>query len=161
MVLHWRGGDHTALEFAKNRTGQHRWATDQDLVALVRALARQMPDGLIASMLNRMGKRTVRGHTWNRTRVATLRNDHQIAVYREDERAERGELTLEEAAAYLNVNAMRIRRMLARGEIAATQFCAGAPWVIRRRDLDAVRNQLPADAGPLTANEQQLGFDLQ
>jgi excisionase family DNA binding protein len=161
MVLHWCGGDHTALEFAKNRTGQHRWATDQDLVALVRALARQMPDGLIAAMLNRMGKRTVHGHTWNRTRVATLRNEYQIAVYRDGERAQRGELTLEEAAAYLNLNAMAMRRMIARSEIAANQFCAGAPWVIRRSDLDALRDHLPADPGPLTANEQQLGFDLQ
>jgi excisionase family DNA binding protein len=161
MVLHWCGGDHTELQFAKNRTGQHRWATDQDLIALVRALARQMPDGLIAAALNRMGKRTVHGHTWNKTRVAALRNDHQIAVYRLGEREERGELTLDEAAAYLRLNVMSMRRIIARGEIAANQFCAGAPWVIRRSDLDAARNPLPAAPGPLTANEQQLGLDLQ
>lgn len=161
MVLHWRGGDHTELEFMKNRTGQHRWATDPDLVALVRALARQMPDGLIASVLNRMGKRTVHGGTWNKIRVCSLRNDHQIAVYREGERDERGELTLDEAAAYLELNAMAIRRMIARGEIAATQFCAGTPWVIRRSELDVARARLHAGPGPLTANEHQLGLDLQ
>jgi len=161
MVLHWRGGDHTELQFAKNRTGQHRWTTDQDLVTLVRALARQMPDGLIAAALNRMGKRTVHGHTWNKTRVATLRNDHHVAVYRPGEREERGELTLEEAAAYLKLNVMTMRRVISRGEIAANQICAGAPWVIRRSDLDAARNRLPPDMGPLTANKQQLGLDLQ
>jgi len=161
MVLHWRGGDHTELEFSKNRTGQHRWATDQDLVALVRALARQMPDGLIAAILNRMGKRTAHGHTWNKTRVRTLRSDHQIAVYREGEREERGELTLEEAATYLHLNGMTLRRMIARDEIPASQFCAGTPWVIRRSDLDAVKHQLLAEDGPLTTNEHQLGLDLQ
>ncbi len=101
IVLHWRGGDDTDLEFAKNGTGQHRWVTEQDIVELVRSLARQMPDGLIASVLNRMGKRTAHSRTWTKMRVCSLRNDHSIAVYRQGEREERGELTLEEAAAYL------------------------------------------------------------
>jgi excisionase family DNA binding protein len=161
MVLHWCGGDHTQLEFIKNRTGRHRWAVDQDLIGLVSALARQMPDALIAAVLNRMGKRTAHGHTWTRARVCILRNDHQIAVYREGERAERGELTLEEAAAYLGVNAMRMRRLIARGEVAASQFSAGTPWVIRKSDLDEFKRDGTAGAGPLTANEQQLGLDLQ
>lgn len=161
MVLHWHGGDHTELEFIKNRTGVHRWATDQDLVELVRALARQMPDGLIAAVLNRMGKRTVRGHTWNKMRICTLRNDHQIAVFREGEREERGELTLEEAAAYLEVNAMTLRRMVARGDIPARQFSTGTPWVIRRIDLATFKQQLPVAAGPLTADVNQLGLNLQ
>ena len=161
MVLHWRGGDHTELEFTKNRTGVHRWATDQDVVELVRALARQMPDGLIAATLNRMGKRTVRGHTWNKMRICTLRNDHQIAVFREDEREERGELTLEEAAAYLELNAMTLRRMIVRGDIPARQFSAGTPWIIRRMDLDKFKQQRTVSAGPLTADVNQLGLNLQ
>jgi len=32
LVLHWQGGDHTQVEFPKIRTGQHRYATDHDLV---------------------------------------------------------------------------------------------------------------------------------
>ncbi len=142
MVLHWRGADHTELQFAKNRTGQHRWTNDQDLIELVRALARQIPDGLIASLLNRMGKRTAHGHTWTKARVCTLRSDHQIAVYREGERAERGELTREEAAAYVGLHVMAMRRLIARGEIVAKQFSAGTPWVIRKNDLDAFKWQL-------------------
>ena len=159
MVFHWRGADHTELQFAKNRTGQHRWTNDQDLIELVRALARQIPDGLIASLLNRMGKRTAHGHTWTKVRVCTLRSDHQIAVYREGERAERGELTLEEAAAYVGLHVRAMRRLIARGEIVANQFSAGTPWVIRKNDLDAFQCQL--HRSPVTTNEQQLGFDLQ
>jgi len=125
----------------------------------VRALARQIPDGLIASLLNRMGKRTAHGHTWTKVRVCTLRSDHQIAVYREGERAERGELTLEEAAAYVGLHVMAMRRLIARGEIAANQFSAGTPWVIRRDALDAFRCHLHTN--PPTTNEPQLGLDLQ
>lgn len=161
MVLHWRGGDHTDLEFAKNRRGQHRWVTEQDIVELVRSLARQMPDGLIASVLNRMGKRTAHHRTWTKMRVCSLRNDHSIAVYREGERDERGELTLDEAAAYLELNVMTLRRMIAREEIPATQFCVGTPWVIRRDDLDALKNRVPVVIAPLTADVNQLGLDLQ
>ena len=53
LVIHWQGGDHTRLAVRKNRAGQTRWATDVDVVELVRALARQMPDQTIAALLNR------------------------------------------------------------------------------------------------------------
>ena len=44
LVIRWAGGDHTPLRVRKNRAGQHRWATDADVVELVTVLARQMPD---------------------------------------------------------------------------------------------------------------------
>ena len=28
LLVHWRGGDHTALSVRRNRTGEHRWVTD-------------------------------------------------------------------------------------------------------------------------------------
>src|SRR5208337_3781213 len=58
LVIRWAGDDHTALRVRKNRTGQHRWSVDADIVELVRALARQMPDQAIAAVLNRSGKST-------------------------------------------------------------------------------------------------------
>lgn len=45
LLLHWRGGDHTRLAVPRNRTGQHRFRTDAETSDLVRALARQLPDG--------------------------------------------------------------------------------------------------------------------
>ena len=98
LVIRWAGGDHTPLRVRKNRAGQHRWGTDADVVELVTVLARQMPDQAIAAVLNRAGKRTGRGNSWTRARVCVLRNHRRIPPYREGERAERGELTLEEAA---------------------------------------------------------------
>jgi hypothetical protein len=49
------------LRVRKNRAGQHRWGTDADVVGLVTALARQLPDKAIAAILNRAGKTTGRG----------------------------------------------------------------------------------------------------
>jgi len=53
LIIRWAGDDHTALRVRKNRTGQHRWSVDADVVELVRAMARQMPDMAIAAALNR------------------------------------------------------------------------------------------------------------
>jgi hypothetical protein len=44
MVLHWQGGDHTALKLKMNTVGKHRWTVAEDTLTLVRGLARQMPD---------------------------------------------------------------------------------------------------------------------
>lgn len=59
LIIHWQGGDHTRLMVKKNRAGQTRWATDADVVDLVRVLARQMPDQTIASILNDLENRRV------------------------------------------------------------------------------------------------------
>jgi hypothetical protein len=40
LKVHWKGGDHTALEVVKNRSGQHRWKTDAATEQLIRELAR-------------------------------------------------------------------------------------------------------------------------
>lgn len=135
LVVRWQGGDHTALRVRKNRAGQHRWSTDADVVELVMVLARQMPDQAIAAVLNRAGKKTGRGNGWTRSRVCLLRNHRGIVPYREGERAERGEATLDEAAAALDVSAATVRRMINERLLPARQLCKGAPWVIRTDDL--------------------------
>ena len=55
MVLHWRGGDHTALKLKMNGAGKHRWTVPDDTLSLIRELARLMPDRQIARLLNRAG----------------------------------------------------------------------------------------------------------
>jgi DNA invertase Pin-like site-specific DNA recombinase len=135
LVIRWAGDDHTALRVRKNRTGQHRWSVDTGVVELVRAMARQMPDPAIAAVLNRTGMSTGKGNTWTRSRVASLRNHHDIAVYREGERAERGEATLDEAADALAVSPATVRRLIAEGALPASQACKGAPWIISAADL--------------------------
>ena len=136
LVIRWHGGDHSALKVRKNRTGQHRWSAAGETIDLVRVLARQMPDKAIASVLNRAGKTTGRGNGWTQSRVCSLRSHNAIATYREGERRERGEVTLDEAAAALSVSPSTVRRLIKDGQLAASQLCKGAPWIIKAADLE-------------------------
>jgi hypothetical protein len=63
LKLHWHGGDHTALVVPRRRRGYHRFVTDTNTTELIRSLARLIPDASIAALLNRLGKRTVKGNT--------------------------------------------------------------------------------------------------
>jgi len=135
LVIHWHGGDHTRLSAKRGKAGQNQWVTNADVLDLVRVLARQMPDESIAAVLNRSGKSTGRGHSWTRNRVCSLRHDHNIPPYREGERAERGEVTINEAGVALAVSSSTILRMINDGVLPAQHLCNGAPWIIRLRDL--------------------------
>ena len=130
LVLHWQGGSHTELRVRKNRTGEHRLAAGAETVELIRELARIMPDRLIASFLNRAGKKTGKGNNWTLGRLKAFRSNHDIPVYRDGEMRERNEMKLEEAAEYLSVDEKTVRRLIRSGAITARQACKGAPWVI-------------------------------
>jgi hypothetical protein len=160
MILHWQGGDHTALKLKKNGAGKHRWTIPEDTLSLVRELARLMPDRQIARLLNRAGKPTGRGNGWTQARVCSFRSHHAIAVHRESEWAERGEITLAAAAQIMDVSVMTALRMVRLGIIKGRQVCRGAPWVIKAEDVAAHRAQ-DASRRPLTANPAQQIFDFQ
>lgn len=160
MMLHWQGGDHTELEFLKNKTGYHRYAAPADIVDLVRKLARVQPDRGIASILNRLGVRTGRGHTWTEVRLRSFRDTHEIAVYVDGERLDRGELTMEEAAAMLSVSTETIRRLITRKILPATQACRSAPWIIARSKVDKLLAECRS-GGPHTKSLDQLCLELQ
>jgi DNA invertase Pin-like site-specific DNA recombinase len=164
LVLHWQGGDHTRLSAKRNKVGQNRWVTNTDVVDLVRILARHMPDEAIAAVLNRSGKSTGRGNSWTRMRVCSLRHNHDIAPYREGERGERGEVTVNEAAAALTVSPSTIRRMISDGALPAQHHCEGAPWIIcldnlKRKEVrtEAERRRLRR---PLSHDSFQKSLDL-
>ena len=126
LLLHWQGGDHTRLMVRKNRRGQTRWAVEPETVELIRACARLMPDKAIAGMLNPTGKRTGRLNGWTQSRVRGFRNTHGITVYRDGEWAERGEVTLPEAARMLNLSPLTVLRQIHSGIIPAEQYCQRA-----------------------------------
>lgn len=136
MIIHWEGGDHTRLNVKKNKVGHTRWVIAGETLDLIRVLARQMPDQHIASLLNRAGRVTGKGLTWNQSRICSLRCRYQIPVYRIGERKERGELTLDEAAECLDISPTTVRRLIKSGELPATQLCKGAPWIIKRSDVE-------------------------
>jgi DNA invertase Pin-like site-specific DNA recombinase len=160
-VLHWQGGDHTALQVKQrlNAGGRHHWPPD-DMISLVRQLARLMPDRQIARLLNRCGKSTGYGNGWTQERVRGFRNHHDIAVYRDSERAERGEITLDAAAEIIGVCKMTALRLIRRGDIKGRQVCSGAPWVIKAEDVAAFTARKRSSA-PVTPNPAQQTFEFQ
>jgi DNA invertase Pin-like site-specific DNA recombinase len=160
LVLHWQGGDHSALKLRMNGVGKHRWTVPEDTLSLIRELARLMPDQQIARLLNRAGKPTGRGNGWTKARVCSFRSHHGIAVYRESEWAERSEITLEAAAQIMDVSIMTALRMVRHGIIKGRQLCRGAPWVIKAEDMAAYREQ-NASRRPLTSDPTQQSFKFQ
>lgn len=160
-MIHWKGGEHTALDVRRGSNGRTRWQTDENTTQLITALARILPDKSIAAFLNRIGRRTAKGHTWTGFRVKAFRNGHGIAVYRAGERAERGEMTAEEAAAELGVTRMTVSRLIRAKVLPARQVCQGAPWVIRRADLDRPAVRAASAKCPVTADPRQETLDFQ
>ena len=126
MALHWQGGDHTELEFMKNKLGHHRYRTPDNVVQLIRELARVLPDHGIVSTLNRLGLRTGRGHTWTEGRLRIFRHDH-------------------------------VRRLISSKVLAAHQACKGAPWIIKRIDVEKLAAATSTD-GPHTKDLDQLSL---
>ena len=161
LVLHWQGGDHTALEFQKVRTGQHRYVTAADTIELIRSLATTQPDPMIASVLNRLGRRTAHDRTWNARRVCSIRRHHVIPVFREGERQARGELTVREVAAILGVSSTKVLRMIRHRRLPANQVYANAPWILHQKDVDAFLAASTSSECPETANSNQLILEIQ
>jgi excisionase family DNA binding protein len=160
FIVHWQGGDHTALSLKKARVGQHGRVTNSDTIALITALARQQSDERIAATINRLGHRTAHGKTWTAARVCSIRQGHGVAAYREGERQARGELTVDEAAAMLRVTATTVLRLIRDKRLAARQACRHAPWAICRGDLEdylAARSRQT----PPTPNSDQMILDIQ
>jgi len=160
LVLHWQGGDHTQVEFPKIRSGRHRYVTDDDLVEIVRMLARIEPDARIASILNRNRRRTAHGQSWTARRICSLRNNHAIPVYREGERQERGEMSVREAAAVLGVTPTTVLRLIRLKRLPGSQPCVGAPWILRRADVERCLAERNQPSPPPTGNSAQLTLEI-
>jgi DNA invertase Pin-like site-specific DNA recombinase len=160
LILHWQGGDHTQVEFEKIRAGRHRYVTDDDLVEIVRMLARIEPDERIASILNRNQRRTAHGQNWTAKRICSLRHNHAIPVYREGERQARGEMSVSEVAASLGVTPTTILRLIRLKQLPAVQACVGAPWILRSSDIERRVADRKNQAPPPTVDSAQLILEM-
>lgn len=160
LVVHWQGGDHTQVEFQKIRTGRHRYVTDDDLVEIVRGLARIEPDARIASVLNRNQRCTAHGQSWTARRVCSLRNHHAIPVYREGERQARGDMSVSEVAVVLGVTPTTVLRRIRLKQLPAMQACASGPWILHRTDVERCLAERNHPATPPTADSAQLTLEI-
>jgi excisionase family DNA binding protein len=164
-MIHWHGGDHTALDVATKIRG--RWrdieqaGTEAETAALITALVRMMPDSSIAPVLNRLGRRTIAGLSWTAARVQLFRNDHHLLAYRDGERIDRGELVLDEVAGELGVSKMTVIRMIHNKTLPARQVCPGAPYVILRQDLELPGVRSAPVIPPVSADLRQATMEFQ
>jgi hypothetical protein len=163
LVVHWKGGTHTQLVVRKTRVGGHRYCTDRAIIDVVHDLARSLPDGEIARILNRLGYHTGQRNSWTAARVASLRYGHQIAAA--DRTTPLRLLTMWDAARALGVSPMTVRRLITRQMLPATQPVPYAPWAIRPEDLALEHVQRAAEAVkqghrlPQPTSETQLTLD--
>jgi DNA invertase Pin-like site-specific DNA recombinase len=135
LTLRWRGGMITELDLHLPRLNPARVRTDEDTIELVRRLAVHYPDGVIAGILNRQGRKTVRGERFTANQVASLRRYRDIARFEPPAKPPKGELvTIAGAAEILQVAPSTIHRWLAVGIIPGEQVTPGAPWQIRITD---------------------------
>lgn len=82
LVLRWKGGEISTLELALPRTRPAPVQTDEETVDLVRRLAKQHSDAVIASIVNMQGRKTARGRQFNADRIKGLRRRQEIQPFR-------------------------------------------------------------------------------
>jgi excisionase family DNA binding protein len=145
LVIRWAGGRHSELRLKKNLTGKHSRCTSLEAIEIVRQMAGKFPDEQIAATLNRLALRTGTGNTWTEGRIRSLRSHHEWPAY-DGQKANRHNLTLEEASERLGVSHKIVRRLIDSGKISATQVVPWAPWEISAEAVEseevltAVRN---------------------
>jgi len=164
LTLRWKGGLITDSDVHLPRLNPARVRTDEDTVDLIRRLAVHYPDGVIAGILNRQGRKTVRGERFSANQVGCLRRYREIARFEAPTLPPSGELmTIAGAAEALQVAPATIHRWLAEGIIPGEQITSGAPWRIRVSDDLRARFVEEAPAGYVTMPEAtaRLGVSRQ
>lgn len=136
FIVHWKGGAHTTFEMDRPQgKGADVKNAPADL-ELIERLAVRYGDNVIASVLNRLGRRTGKGNRWTRERVASARKRHGIAGQTEN-RPDPDTLSLMGAARHCGVSNTTIQRLIDAGLLSCEQIAPYAPLEIRRVDLDS------------------------
>jgi DNA invertase Pin-like site-specific DNA recombinase len=135
LTVRWRGGALTKLEASLPRRPAPPLRTDEDTIALVRRLAPHYSDAVIAGVVNRQGRRTVKGDRFTANKINGLRHYWKMPRHELAATPAPGEpVTIEKAAEVLDVAPSTVHRWLLDGFIVGEQITPGAPWRIRMTD---------------------------
>jgi DNA invertase Pin-like site-specific DNA recombinase/biotin operon repressor len=129
----WEGGARSELSVPLVRRGGESTRTDEDTIELIRRLAAHHPDRQIAAVLNRQGRRTGTELPFTEARVKGARQRAGIAAALPPD-PDSETVTIEQAAAELDVSTSTIRRWLREGLLPGEQVTPNAPWRIRLTD---------------------------
>jgi len=134
FVVPWKGGVHTRFDMPRPPSASESRTAEGD-IDLIRRMAERYGDDQIASVLNRLGRRTGKGNRWNEHRVASARKSHGIGGQART-KLDHEILSLNAAAEHAAVSDTTIRRLIEAGLLRYQQVAPHAPWEIRREDLD-------------------------
>ena len=130
VEIAWEGGARTELAVKINGLVPGRHRLGEEAIELIRRLAEHHDDRQIAAILTRQGYRTISGLPLTQARVQRARlRAHIPAAPPPDPNSEL--ITIEQAAAQLNVSIHTVRRWINRGLLPGEQTLPGAPWRIR------------------------------
>jgi DNA invertase Pin-like site-specific DNA recombinase len=164
LIIRWQGGAVSELDLPLKRYHPAPIRTDEDTVELVRRLAVYYPDGVIAGIVNRQGRRTAHGDRFTANKIGNLRRYWKIPRFDPSTASHDGELvTVQKAAEILGLAPSTLHRWLADGFIAGEQVTPGAPWRIRVNDEFRARfvEQAPDGYLPMLEATKVLGVSRQ
>jgi DNA invertase Pin-like site-specific DNA recombinase len=164
LTLRWRGGRLTEIDVHLPRSRPAPIRTDEDVVDLVRRLAANYPDAVIAGILNRQGKTTAKGMRFTANRVGSLRTHWLIPCFKASAHQPDGVVvTIDRAAELLGVVPSTVHRWLNDGFIAGEQITPGAPWRIRMTAELRARfvDETPPGYVPMLEATRALGVSRQ
>jgi DNA invertase Pin-like site-specific DNA recombinase len=164
LTMRWKGGALTELDLYLPHSNPQIVRTGEDTIALVRRLAAHYPDGVVAGILNRQGRKTAYGHRFQAHHVAGLRRQWKIPRYEAKATSSDGELlTIKKAAAALGIAPSTLHRLLNDGIIGGEQLTSCAPWGIRL--TDDIKARFSQDVGegflPMREAMRALGVSRQ
>jgi DNA invertase Pin-like site-specific DNA recombinase/uncharacterized protein YndB with AHSA1/START domain len=164
VAIRWRGGEVAHLEVALPRSNPPARRTDEDTIALIRRLVVHHPDGVIAGILNRQGRRSASGDRFTAGHVQSLRHHRAIPAHRPPATPPEGEpVTVARAAEILGLAPSTVLRWIEDGFIPAEQPTPGAPWQIRLGEALRARfvEQPPDGFVPMVEATRRLGVSRQ
>ncbi len=165
LSIRWRGGDIASIEVALPRSNPPARRTDEDTIDLIRRLVAHHPDGVIAGILNRQGRRTASGDRFTAGHVQGLRHHRGIACYKAspDQPPDSDPVTVAKAAGIIGVTPSTVLRWIEDGFIPAEQPTPGAPWQIHMTDELRARfvEQAPPGFIPMIDATRRLGVSRQ
>ena len=158
VEITWEGGARSELQVKLNRRGPERRRLSGDTVELIRRLAQHHPDHQIAQILSRQGRLTGAGLQFTEARVKAARQRAGIAAAPPPD-PDSELVTIERAAAELEVSTATVRRWLRDGLLTGEQTTPGAPWRIRLSDEVRRRfvPEVPEGFVALAETASQLG----
>jgi DNA invertase Pin-like site-specific DNA recombinase len=146
IIIHWKGGIHSELQVRRRKRGKNCFATPDNVIEIIKELAKVCTDDIIASVMNRSGYKTGLNNRWNRERVTSFRSKRKIPRFTQQRKTEEGWMNLTEASAYLGISGQPLRKAVERGHIKGIHPAKDGPWIFNRKDLETSDTKIVVEA---------------